>query len=132
MHYLVKQAKTGVSPSLFQRSPPKLLNHLSYACLSIVITGCQRSSFSLDLLNLGYSHLRVRIPDSRSIFQLQSYKEIISRLTYLWHLCFDVVSIKFNSPICIISYMVNMRIPGEATKDINPKIPGTQNRLQSG
>ena len=80
----------------------------------------------LTLLDLGYWHLHVRIPNSWSIFfQLWSYKRIISPFTSLWHLCFDIASDKSKSPICISSYKVNMRIPGETTRDINPKIPGS-------
>ena len=60
MNHLVTQTKTGVSPSLLQRSPSKLFNHLSYTFrLSIEVSGCPASSSSLDLFDLGYSHLCV-------------------------------------------------------------------------
>ena len=68
MNHLVKQAKTGVSPSLLQRSPSKFFNHLSYTSLFIEVTGCLASSSSLDLFDLGYSHFRVPFQDSQSIF----------------------------------------------------------------
>ena len=63
----------------------------------------------------------MRIPDSRSIFQLGSYKRIISRFTNLStrHLSFYISSDKPKCPICIGSYTIDMGIPRETTGGIN-------------
>ena len=100
-------------------------------CLQFVIVVFPDHTLLLFLFDLGYSHLRVRIPDSWGIFQLGSYKGVISRFTNLRHLSFYISPDKPKSPICIGSYTVDMGIPGETTGDINPEIPGTWDRLQN-
>ena len=47
MYNLIKQTKTGVSPSLLQCVPTKVLDNLSYTCPLIKIANCPASSSSL-------------------------------------------------------------------------------------
>ena len=59
-----KTNKTGVSPSLLQCAPTKVLDNLSYTYPLIKIANCPASSSSLDLFNLGDTFLMVWVPDS--------------------------------------------------------------------
>ena len=52
MDYLVKQAKTGISPSLCQYSPSQFLYDPSYTCLPIEVTDSPAGRPFLDLFNL--------------------------------------------------------------------------------
>ena len=49
MDYFVKQAKTGISPSLFQCSPSQFLYNPSYTCLPIEVTDSPEGGPFLDV-----------------------------------------------------------------------------------
>ena len=70
------------------------------------------------------------VPYGSSIFQLRPDKCAICQLPHAWVFSFDISPDKVKGFCCTARDPIYMGVPGQATGDINPKIPGTCNNFQ--